>query len=65
VGVGSVRSERERLRERDRMIMKENNWEKGTVGLSIIENQMGVNNVVRKNIPELYSRNINIFLCYI
>jgi len=60
-----VRSERERLRERDRMIMKENNWEKGTVGLSIIENQMGVNNVVRKNIPELYSRNINIFLCYI
>ena len=60
-----MRSERERLRERDRMIMKENNWEKGTVGLSIIENQMGVNNVVRKNIPELYSRNINIFLCYI
>ena len=60
-----MRSERERLRERDRMIMKENNWEKGTVGLSIIENQMGVNNVVRKNIHELYSRNINIFLCYI
>ena len=60
-----MRSERERLRERDRMIMKENNWEKGTVGLSIIENQMGVNNVVRKNIPELYSRNINILLCYI
>ena len=60
-----MRSERERLRERDNMIMKENNWEKGTVGLSIIENQMGVNNVVRKNIHELYSRNINIFLCYI
>ena len=60
-----MRSERERLRERDNMIMKENNWEKGTVGLSITENQMGVNNVVRKNIHELYSRNINIFLCYI
>ena len=60
-----MRSERERLRERDKMIMKENNWEKGTVGLSITENQMGVNNVVRKNIHELYSRNINIFLCYI
>ena len=60
-----MRSERERLRERDNMIMKDNNWEKGTVGLSIIENQMGVNNVVRKNIHELYSRNINIFLCYI
>lgn len=40
------------------MIMKENIWEKGTVGLSIIANQMRVNNVVRQLMMKKYPQSI-------